>query len=303
MMTADQRAHRSARIRQELADEGLTVPVGALGDLLVDELVSARYVEVHEGIRPTYGALIMDGLPADHAVKVPYPEATANDIRALADGVLTFVSRDISEPESLAIVALPMQDEVDAISVAMSTQGVIVQRHDAGTITVIYSEEIWVNEIFTWRRRPVARQRAIEVKRTLSLPSGALFALVVDLLEFAVHQLSPEGIGTTLVIPINLDHVSSTDGFSDVGVPPPFELRATSSTDLHLLRTFLRVVDGACIFTIEGVVERTQVKLDASSRAQTTVSPEGGDEALIGQMVLLRPPRVRGDCRKRRRAR
>lgn len=273
-MDEEIRTHRAARLRQELLDEGLTLPAGVMGDILVDELVSARYVEVHEGIRPTYGAIIADGLPHEE-VKVPLEGTSARDVRALADGIMTFVGRDTSDERTLCIVHAPVGDEVEAVTKAMAVQGAVVQRHDEGTITVVFPDAVWVNELFTWRTGPVARHRAFATQELLGLTSDSL-AVVVDLLEFAVHQLSPAGIGSTLVIPIDPEHKPTTDGFTDPGYLPPLDLSAKRASDLHVLRTFLRVVDGACIFTIDGTVERTQVKLAASEKAHTLLKPAGG---------------------------
>ncbi|MDR7188138.1 DNA integrity scanning protein DisA with diadenylate cyclase activity [Microbacterium sp. BE35] len=278
---SDERAKRIARMEQELLDVGLSLPAGELGGVLLDELVSARYVHVHEGIRPTYGAIIRAGGLEDVETKVPREGVAAADVRALADGISTFVVRDLTNPQGLAIVMTQLEDEIDAVSLAMSQQAVIVQRHDAGTITVVFPEEIWVNELFTWRRRPIARQRAIDLRLGLRL-HGDTFELVVTLVEFAVHQLSPRGIGATLVIPVRPGGPYSAEGYRQ-GAEPPFHLSAMSPDDRNMLRTFLRVVDGACVFGPDGAVTQTQVKLKASDDATALLRTEGGSRHASAQ--------------------
>jgi DNA integrity scanning protein DisA with diadenylate cyclase activity len=278
---SSERALRVARMRQELQDEDLALPAGALGEVLLDELVSARYVAVHEGIRPTYGSVITAVELTKVETKTPQPGVSDDDVRALADGVATFVKRDPNNPDQLAIVVMEPREEVDTITFAIDHEATVVQRHDAGTITVVFPDGIWVNELFTWRRRPIARLRAIDLRKGLHLP-GETFGLVLTLLEFAVHQLAPRGIGATLVIPIREEEHLRTDGYGQ-GSEPPFRLAAGSADDRNMLRTFLRVVDGACIFAPDGTVARTQVKLKASEEAHRLLRTQGGSRHASAQ--------------------
>lgn len=270
----DQREQRRARFRQELADEGFVLPEGALGEVLVDELVSARYVSVHEGIRPTYGAVIYKASRRDSEVSsgdgVP-----ADQVRALADGVRTFVERAADDLTYLGLATLALDSETDAVARAISDDCVIVQRRDEGTISVTFAKEIWINELFTWRRQRSARSRALGVKRELRV-KGDPFQLVIALLEFAQHELSPRGIGATLVIPVRPEHEPSEEGLTSAGTRPPLTISASSADDLYKLRTFLRVVDGACIFDAHGHVWRTQAKLAATKDASARLGSNKG---------------------------
>lgn len=276
MPTDEERdAARQARLRQELADEGFPFGATATDDLVIEELTHARYVKVHEGIFPNYGALIgPQGTTPDGAALKDGDPPTA--MRKFADGESSFILRRADEPASISLVHHALADERDIVDLCAATESVFVQRLPDGTVTVTTKERILVNEGYTWRARPVASTRTHDLNDVLQLSAIGMRPLFSQILDFACHQLSPEHIGATLVLDMQGDTIGLHGSLGSQGNKPPFDVNLGSDGDARAMVAFLRVVDGACLVASDGQVIRTETKLHYSQEAIAKIRPDGG---------------------------
>ena len=275
----ERRAHaRGERLRRELDDEEHRLDFGeeVINDLVIEELAYARYVPIHEGIFPNYGALITGNgaqLPEDAR---PREGSPSQAMRKFADGESSFILRREETKDTISLVDKRLADEREIVELCYSTGGIFVRRLSSGNVTVTSKDRVLVNEGYRWWSRPVASTRSHVLNDVLRLSSIGIRPLFFELLEFAFHQLSPLNIGATLVVDVQGDATKLLEHLAAKGGKPPFELNLTDESDARAMVTFLRVVDGACLIASDGRVVRTEAKLATSRQATTLLSPSGG---------------------------
>jgi hypothetical protein len=265
---AEKRAQRIARMKTELVDEQIDLPEHLL-DLMVEELVYARHVDVHEGIRPAYGALVAsaDGLASISNDIRDTAEGVAS-IRPFADGSTAVIVRDVDTPDVGKLLSIELPDELSRLDLSQKTHGAIVHRGEGGTITITQASGIIVNEVFSWRLRPAARDRLLQLQELFVLEGEPSLELFARLLDLVFHQLSPQGIGATLVVDVRGPGEPNEGALSHEGYASPFPINLRNRDDARTLATFLRIVDGACLVSGDGTLVRTQAKL--ASKIETS---------------------------------
>lgn len=218
---------RVARLERELEDE-LGLSIG--GDAL-DELAFARFIEPHEGRKPTYGAIVwnnqldplLGGVPT-----LPSPaglvkvDAPLEVLRRFADGRSVFVIRGAGVRPALAIDPAWTGAE-SVMSAYSSSEGVtVIQRLASGRVRMYVDDRVYSEEGGLWLNRPSAKVYLDLL--THELPED-LHAIASALLDLCVHSLSPSGIGATLVWSIGdeLESVNrpGSDGDSGYWFPTP----------------------------------------------------------------------------------
>ena len=124
---------RLDRLRQELLDE---VDL-SLTDEALEELAYCRFVEPHEGRRPTYGAVVWTTeLKMEYAGTPPLPSASGfvdpnaklDDLRPFADGRTSFVVRGPGVMQAIAIDPAWVGSELALSTYASEKDVTIVQR-------------------------------------------------------------------------------------------------------------------------------------------------------------------------------
>lgn len=263
---------RLERLHAELVGEGIEID-SSLAAQVEEELLHARFIKVHEGIRPPYGALIV---PAGLTLEgMRASTGTLEETRKLVDGQTSLLVRTVTEPDRGDLAVGKFSDELSLLKLARDTKGVVVRREDDGTITITSEQGIWVNELYSWRQRPAARQRLMDISDEVQLETG-FYELVAELLDFAFHRLSPMHIGATLVLPLQTGFDPLTFPLEADGYELPMSLNLQVPDDRELLVGYLRVVDGAVLLTAEGNVARTQVKLQTSKETSRKIGADRG---------------------------
>ena len=109
---------RLARLREELADEAVPLPVDTgKGLALLEELDYARQPPLHEGRAPRYGALVSVGTPSrgHHFARLEAIGEDLDVLRRMADGRASFVVRGTRKPACLACFDRSLEYEANAI--------------------------------------------------------------------------------------------------------------------------------------------------------------------------------------------
>lgn len=284
---------RVVRLQSELADEEVPILGGdnypaplqtkadAVDALVLDELLYARHIPVHEGLRPPYGSLIVNQLPTGGA----YPtrgtgEAGADlkGIRPFVDGTTTVLIRDLAGNNVVAQV--DVSDELKLLQLTRATKGVAVQRLPDGRVKVANQHHVAINDVHEWSVRTQAREVLAGLTAALQLPNnGALQGRlqgILDLLDLCFHRLSPQGIGATLVLMLDGTVADVHDGLTDRGDEPAIAINAFAVEDRDLMVSMLASVDGACMVEQDGTVSLYKAKLKTTEKSQEVIAQQGG---------------------------
>lgn len=297
-------ADRVARLRQELFDEDVPIldddalPEGlsaeqmdGFRERILEETVYARYVPIHEGLRPPYGCLIVpDIAPVAQALETfrpaevgtttspgtagPWVELHA--IRPLVDGQSTILVRDL--PGAGGLATLDLSEELGAVDATRTHHGITVQRLPNGRIRVVTRRHIAISDGHDWSVRPHAGAVVNPLTSELALDGNRVARMreIGALLEFCFHSLSPAGIGATLVVALDGTAQDLESGVSDAGTRPAVSLNVFDRSDQTLLRNTLAAVDGACLVDPDGSLQRYQTKLASSQQTAARISEHGG---------------------------
>lgn len=284
---------RIARLRSELSDEEVPIigsdnlpgPLQANADavdaLVLDELLYARHIPVHEGLRPPYGSLIVSELPSSDSNPTRQTgdrEANLEAIRPFVDGSNTILIRDLAGNNVVAQV--DVSDELKLLQLARNTKGVAVQRLEDGRVKVVTRHHVAINEVHEWSVRAQAREVLAGLTTSLQLPNDAALQGrlqgILDLLDFCFHRLSPQGIGATLVLMLDGTVADVHDGLTDRGDEPGIAINAFTVADRDLMASMLASVDGACMVEQDGSVTLYKAKLKTTEKAQEVIAQQGG---------------------------
>ncbi len=287
MISSDSQDKRLKRLVEELSEEGVELgnilPAGLLKDdtglsLVQEELLNALHVPKHEGRRPPYGCLITTRVLSEvdlvHTIALE-PKGRLDEARAIADGRDLVLCR--STRGKIWLVNEQVMDELSAIRLARSFEGAMVQRLESGIVKVIGSRGVLSSEGRDWVQRPSATAALAGFPSRLVMPKGGpSLEQILALLELCFHRLSPLGIGATFILDLAGDGDELLQTLSDAGKRPVMGLNVFDTSSHVALRNLLAMVDGACIAASNGDVQRYEVKLPASERAQGFVSQHGG---------------------------
>jgi hypothetical protein len=216
----DSEGRRLARLEQELEDEqvflirdpdhlrgGFRNPE-ELRQLLLEELLYARSTPVHERRRNTYGSVLTaksDGFESTISSHGYSFEAFTNGpdgplldfARSLADGAGTLLVRSPTQP--LGVLNVPNGDELTLLTIAQELDSYALQRTLLGEVKVYTQDTILTYDMDFWSSKQIASSRAHEVGTLLALGDRSSPGVVMGLLDFCVHLLSPRHAGASLV--------------------------------------------------------------------------------------------------------
>jgi len=269
---------RMARLRDELVDNGVPLPIEAAGGrLLLEEIDYARFPPVHEGRIPRYGAIVSFGTrPQWEKLNAPTKlESDDTDLallRSFADGRSSFVVRSTGGKQGLAVFDRSLEFEASAARLRAETGAFVVQRVREGLVRVCGPDGVVGWNGVEWSFKPLAEQHAAPVRRLV--PQLAPHVLS-GLMELCVHWLSAGQVGATLVVSL---HGDARDlGHLDLSgaiVPPP--LSVARPDHFPALLSVLAQRDRAAIIDPDGTVAALDVGLSWSERAEQTVGIVGG---------------------------
>jgi hypothetical protein len=263
---------RLARLREELADEAVPLPVDTRkGLVLLEELDYARQPPLHEGRAPRYGALVSVG----SAPNVPALEASGEDLdvlRRMADGRASFVVRGGQGRPALAYFDRSLEYESSAIELHEETGAYVIQRGATGKVRVCGPEGVVMWDGVQWDFKPLADRQVGPISRLVPQVDPEI---LIGMLQLCVHWLSPGRVGATLVVGLDGDPVKlgGLDLSAATPVPP---LNVTRRDHFSPLLSLLSQVDGATLVDSAGEVSTVQVGLQWSDRAGVLVAPTGG---------------------------
>jgi hypothetical protein len=200
-VSLDGRDGRRARLRDELLDERVPLPIDTMvGELLLDELLAARRPARHEGRPPRYGSLITAApFPWDQSPGTPASinaeGLEGDDLRRCADGRGSFVLAQLGQPRDLVCFRHTMEYEATAVNLVRAT-GVFVVQRNLGGVRVCGPEGVIHWDGDNWTFKPLAERY---VGPLLRLAPMADPAVLRSLLELCVHWLSAGRVGATIV--------------------------------------------------------------------------------------------------------
>lgn len=288
------RGMRLERLRSEVVQEGLPLAdaaeyprllegdVGNALELLLEEILEVRHVEVHEGYRPSLGSFIVADLEACdvHAMLTHIPSTrdaqSLADTRKLVDGARLFLFRDLQG--RFAVGAITLADELGIVDLCQRLSAVCVQRLADGVVKVYLRRWVCINVGYEWRRIAVARQMIRSVIAELDPPSAVRTVVsqrLATILEVCVHLLSARRVGATLVWRVS-SQLEDQAIMSKIARQPAVELNVFEVDDRYALAALLATVDGACFLEESGKVSAYMATLDPSPAAKAFVKEDRG---------------------------
>ena len=271
---------RLARLLAELRDEGVPALDGApdgLGSLV--ELSYALRPHVHEGLVPTYGAIIApspvladaDLMAVHGAHLIAVGGLDVRFARRFADGTTTFALRAPDGISHVVCFQRDMSAEYDLVGLQASMGGLIVQRHPGGQVRVFGPSGVvrwdgisWHHDppLGAWLRRLAASAPHLPVDDMRSV------------LRFAVHELGGRRIGSTLIWrPLDPDPPDRRVERLVHNVPT---LSLARSGEAAAIAHALAQTDGAAIFDGDGRLLSIGVRLAPSASAESTITAMSG---------------------------
>lgn len=269
------RAHE--RLREELADDGITLPgPPVVADLLLTELEHARRPPTFENRATVYGSFVLPGdlplLDIDGLVELIDLDMPVEQARRFSDGRSAFLVRHPDGRMQLACFKRTVQYEADLVDIDQATAASIVQRTIMGTARVFTPTGVVEWSGHRWRHRPSARVHLPTLR--LAVPEAEP-ELLQGLLDIAVHWLSPARIGATFLL--DLDPRPHDDhGLDRSAAFPAPELTVTRRHHFPALFAVLSQTDLATLVSARGEVDMFGVGLRSSIGSESAVQLDAG---------------------------
>ncbi|MCU1488612.1 MAG: hypothetical protein JWM85_17 [Acidimicrobiaceae bacterium] len=285
-------AARLRRLADELEESGVRLSGDGQADaILLEEIDHALRPTVHERRVTSSGTIIdpktdpttwaagtqLDITPVslDHQ-----PLAAA---RRFADGQSTWLLRRTDTTTEWLLFDRPAGSERDLVVLAKRLGATIVQRHPGGTVRVVGRFGVARWDRFLWHLEPPV---ASWIGDASPLDGQGDEDVLQALLEFAVHDLGANGIGSLLVYrPVD---EPGPPVEQRLPTPPPLEIRR--ARHLAPLRHALAQIDGAAVFDAEGVIRSLGVRLVPSAAAEENVDALGGTRHTSGRRYSYDDP-------------
>lgn len=303
-------AKRRERFEAELRDE--YVLVGDYDgdedppyDVVIDELMHARFAPAHEQRLAPYGAMVLPGPPGaiDHDELLERLEegfdceirwldeahtphdldpASLERMRMLSDGASSFVLTSCEGVYGLALLA----DASDATMAYLAQQDlpiVTVRRASSGDLALFERDALHVSDQSTWRTTGyLSPEAGVVVGMAFGAGSWAVFS---ELLHFCQFELAPAHIGATFVLYLTDDGTPDAAFFASPGRNPPISLSIRERELWKPLARLLDQVDGAVILSEKGDVIALEAHLATTEAAIDAIpaTPGKGTRHLSGR--------------------
>ncbi|WP_375502676.1 diadenylate cyclase [uncultured Jatrophihabitans sp.] len=243
-----------------------------LEEVLLEEVLYARYTPVHERRRSTYGAIVFESGPpedmADTLHLVPLgPGAALEDLRSLANGMTSFVVRTLDTTLGIGLVPAPAREQT-LVDLAINLNCDVVQRHPSGAVRVFGRERLLIHEFDTWRRAPYGHTRWLSLGESVAADSRTAGAVV----DLAMHVLSAQQVGATLVLMLRGTTSDLGPRLSSAPRALPVDLNVTNVEHAQLLATALAAVDGACLIETDGAVSGIEAMFMPTDKAKKAIN-------------------------------
>jgi DNA integrity scanning protein DisA with diadenylate cyclase activity len=304
---------RSTYIREELLHNGFGSDPSGLIDLVVEEVAYAVFAPVHEGKRPTYGALVAqttDDLA--HSVKDEFDGDFSNcgiESRYCADGISGFFLRGKRGCKLLVCgKGVAFRDEAalfllrDKVLFAklrrspqkMPTQGerdlVLVHRGENDTVTVMHWDGITQFSKGLWSFKSYQYNLCLEETMAARSPgfSEERQDVLRSILSMCVNILSPAGCGATIVMRLNDDEAFNNllNLQNAIIGTPQIQIRYLNYQ--YALAHILKQCDGAAIISESGDLEHVGIWLAPEDRLLRSIKSQGGSRQLTAQATSMK---------------
>lgn len=253
-------------------------------DAVLEELFAAASMEPHEGVYPSYAALVVeDSEWSDLLVRAAEGAYTVIDLplalapsRKFADGMTAFLARNFSNSETRLLLAPVFRGlERDAVELAAQLGATVVQRTRPGIVRLVDGERIAIRENGSWNRKTAAEALLGDVVTAIGDESKRPVA--ARILSLCLHVLSANHVGATVVWFPNQAHLARTGsnkvphiGWSKAFAPP--RLTVTDPQHAPLFLHALSQLDRAALLNSDGELQWLGANLDAPPAAEV----EGG---------------------------
>ena len=237
---------------------------------ILEELLVALEPNIHEGLIPHYGSIIV---PADSQLPslLPMQQEFHALAREAADGSAAVMAWEERDFRGLFLVGPSDAPELQLIQVVRRLQGIAIRRQRSGVVNLYSSTGNLKHLARRWTVSPPVGQAVNRIRAVAPMVDGDQ---LTALLDFAYYVLSPWGIGATLVWilseregevePVNLRPLS-------LNISP-----AVEGPSLGFIAHLLAQHDGATIISNVGTFLATGVHLTPSPEAQRFVPPLTG---------------------------
>lgn len=283
---ATRAARRLARLRAELQDEVVPVPVtGTVGDLLLPEVDHARCPPVHERHVATYGALVTPEPLADVATgpqrarQVSLRDLPLSQARRFADGRGSFLVLRTDGARSLACFTHSIEYEANLVDLTHRSGAHIVQRTAQGHVKIITPDTVVVFDGIRWLQKPHADSFHALIAR---LVPDVRVDVLSGLLELCVHWLSPAFRGATLVWSLHRP-AASLGGLDRQTSQARPRLDVTERAHFSALFSLHGQVDGATLVDPDGTCHSYGTMLIPTADAVSTVPAHRGTRHTSGR--------------------
>ncbi len=202
-------------------------------------------------------------------IRGPIGEQPLTSARWFADGLSSWLLRRTDGTNEWMVFDRPAGSERDLVVMSGVFDAAIVQRHPAGSVRVVGRFGVLRWDGFRWHHEPPVSSW-IDAVTVCSAHDDS--ALLLALLEFAIHDLGSRGIGALLLFRPDVEPGPPVE--ERLPTPPPLSIRVPSH--LAPLRHALGQVDGAAVFDADGVLRQLGVRLIPSDAAEETVDALGG---------------------------
>jgi hypothetical protein len=261
---------------------------------VVEELAHAIDPPVHEGVFPTYGAIIASGtepmrrrLNPDYGMR-QFSLDSQDNMRSMSDGICSFYFRHIipapcEKAEVLIIEARSFESEAalfslrdEAVYVALKVSHnpskkpdndvMIVQRNRSGEVTLLCSSGIIVIRGYQWSQRIYQYDIGLDeiCENILGSKESPTVDVYRSLASLALHILGAKRIGATIIVDggeIMSGERSILQSSQSISVRDA-DLNVTKKSHQRLIAHILASNDGAALFSSDGLLISVKNWLD-----------------------------------------
>lgn len=293
------RARRLARLRDEIADEALPLPVNAPeSEALLEEILYAQHPPTHERRVPRYGCVVfahdaarwltsVRGQPSQRVM-----EAARIDpefLRRFADGRSSFVVRERDEMVGLVCFDRTLEYEATLVELQRTSGALIVQRTAEGVVRICTQDAVIRWDAVEWQVKPQVWRFSPPVLHAVPQADSEVLE---RLLEFCVQWISPSQVGAILVwFVVDVDQGNLPYVRLSSAQPTPL-LFATERAEFGAILSALGQMDGAGILMKDGRMTHLGAILQPSERAQQLVAPLGGTRHTSARRFSFDEPRA-----------
>ena len=256
-------------------------------DQLLSELLYALSPPVHEERQPSYGAIITEDRFVGHLVPKPILDVDGSGPAATfaANGTTSFIHLS---PRHRRLVVFPtyMGGEAALAALATELRAIVVQRDPSGVVRVFSEHRIDVSKGRTWWRKDGPYRLHSNLNAHLPAVDGRILR---ELLNLAVHVLSPANCGATLIWWLAPPIAAVTGGKTLDLTPLKLCLEPEHFPVIH---NILSQHDGATFVEPSGELLSTGIHLQSTTRAQAIIPQVRGTRHTSARRYSFDEPRV-----------